>query len=64
MVIVDFSTIINIIVFKKYLETTNVTNNLTKRDCDEDKASTPHFDEYKLCKLLIIHILVIFYNLC
>ena len=50
----------NIIVFNKHLGAKNVT----KQDYDKIKASTPHYDKYMLFKLLIIHILRIFYNYC
>ena len=64
MFILDFSTIINIIVFKKYRKPKNVKNILTERDCDKYKASAPYYDKYMLFKLLITHILGIFYNYC
>ena len=43
-------------VFDKHLRAKNVPNNLTKRDCDEDKVSTPHYDKFIQFKILIVHI--------
>ena len=53
-----------IFVFNKHLRVNHMKNNLTKREYDESKASSPHYDKYMIFKLLIIHIFGIFYNYC
>ena len=48
-------------IFNEYLKAKIVRNFLTKRDYDEDRASTIHYDGYKLFKLLIMQISGIYY---
>ena len=51
-------------IFNEYLKAKIVRKHLTKRDYDKDRASTIHYDEYKLFKLLIMQISGIYYYHC